>query len=246
MDTLDDKTVGIVLSTVPLNDHAQLVHFYTQSHGRITCRVPLVSRGRKAASMRNMMTPMTMLELILSRRSSSPIRTISEAHILQSPYILALSYPDKWTQCLFMAELIIHTVREEEANPRLWDYLTTSLQILEGCDDGYANFHLIFTCGLINLLGFSIDTEAYTPGACFDMIEGCFTTQLISHPYYLNAASASWFCRLLDTQYSTMHLLSLRHNERVALLDMLLTFLAQQMPEMGKLRSIEVLKDLFS
>ncbi len=244
MDTPNDKTLGIVLTTIALNDHTQLVHLYTQTFGRITCRVPLVSRGRNASRLRNMMTPTMVLQMVLGGPSNKHIRTISEAQIVQSPYMLSMMHPDKTAQCIYIAELIEHTVREEEANSRLWDYLTGSLAVLENNDDRCANFHLIFTCGLIEHLGFSIDTEDYTPGSCFDLREGCFTNAPILHPYYLNAESASWFCKLFESRYDDMHLLSFNHDQRNALLGMLIAFLKQQIPEMGELRSIEILQSL--
>lgn len=245
MDNLKDKTLGMVLTTVALNDKAQLVHLYTQLFGRVTCRVPLISRGKQASRLRNMMTPMTVLELVLGGRPSDPIRSITEANIIQSPYLLTISHPEKSAQCLYMAELISHTIREMEPNERLWTFLSGSLDILENCESGWANFHLIFTCGLIYQLGFGIDTDSYTEGCCFDLREGEFTKMRIPHPYYLNAESAKWFCRLFDTQYDRMHELEFNREQRAALLDMLLAFLVQQVPEMGQIRSIDVLKTLF-
>lgn len=240
-----DKTQAIVLTTVPINDHTQFVHLYTERFGRVTCRIPLTSRGKHANQLRTMMTPMTVLDLVFKGRPTQDIRQIGEAQILQSPYMFALTHPDKSAQCMFMAELIAHTVREEEANPRLWNYILGSLEFLEQTERGWANFHLIFTCGLISQLGFSVDTEQYESGCRFDLIEGVFTKGNIYHPYYLNEESARWFCRLFDTRFDTMDDLVLNRAGRTSLLDILLTFLDQHIPEMGHLQSVEVLKSLF-
>ena len=245
MSTFNDKTQAIVLTTVKLNDRTPLVHFYTEQLGRVTCSVPMVARGKQASRLRNMMTPMTLLELDLGGRPSDHIRTIVEANIVQSPYMLTLTHPDKAAQCIYMAELLAHTVREEERNARLWDFLVGSLTVLYHCDEGWGNHHLVFTCGLIFQLGFGIDTEAYTPGCCFDMREAVFTSQDILHPYYLNPESAHWFCRIFDERYDTMHQLALTHTQRSSILDMLLAYLALQIPEMGQLHSVEVLKTLY-
>ncbi len=240
-----DKTQAIVLTTVPINDHTQFVHLYTEKFGRVTCRIPLTSRGKRASQLRTMMTPMTVLEIVIKGHPSQEIRQIGEAQILQSPYMFTLSHPDKSAQCLYMAELIAHTVREEEANPRLWNFILGSLGILEQCEAGWANFHLIFTCGLISQLGFSIDTEEYEDGCRFDLVEGVFTKANIYHAYYLNEDSSKWFCKLLDTHYDTMDQLQLNRAGRSVLLDILLIFLDQHIPEMGHLQSVEVLKSLF-
>lgn len=245
MDPSKDKTLGIVLTTVPLNDRMQLVNLYTRTRGRVTCRVPVATRGRNANRLRQQMTPMTVLDLQLGGRPTDRIRTIAEAVVVQSPYLFCLEQPDKAAQCLYMAELLAHTVREEEANEPLWDYILGSLEILEHSTEGWANFHLIFTCGLTARLGFLIDTEDYEEGSCLDLREGVFTHGVIMHPYYLNAESTRWFCRLFDTPYEAMPTLQFNHAQRAALLDMQLSFLSLQIPEMGQLRSVEVLKSLY-
>jgi len=240
-----DKTQAIVLSTIPINDHTQFVHFYTEMFGRVTCRVPLASRGKRASQLRTLMTPMTRLDLVLKGKPNDEIKLLGEAQVIQSPYMLTLSHPGKGAQCMFMAELLAHTIREVEANPHLWNFITGSLEILEHCEEGWANFHLIFTCGLCSQLGFSIDTDAYTPGCQFDLIEGQFTSGPIHHPYFLNVQSSEWFCRLFQTRYDEMEQLQLNRTERSALLDIELAFLGQHIPEMGQLKSLDVLKSLF-
>lgn len=253
MTTLKDKTPGIVLSSIPINDHWQFVHIYTERLGRITCRVPLASRGRRASQMRQTFTPMTMLDLVLSgfrgalpnTTTASEILQIQELSIVRSPYYMTLSHPEKATQCLFMAELIDHTVREVEANAQLWQFITGSLEILESLDRDWANFHLVFICGLARQLGFYIAPEGYMPGQQLDLLEVAFTSEPIPHPYYLNAESAHWFHHLLLLDYSTLGNIKLNRLQRAALLDMALAFLNLHIPEMGKLHSVEVLRTLF-
>ena len=245
MATECNKSKAIVLAAIPINDHTQFVHLYTQECGRVTCRVPMATRGKRASTLRSTLTPLTVLEVILCGRQRDEIRSISEAQVLLSPYMMTFGHPDKASQCLYMAELIDHTVREVEANPRLWDFMVGAIDTLAQCQEGWANFHLIFTCGLIKQLGFGIDTKDYAEGCQFDLREGRFTTSPIMHPYYFNAASAAWFCRVFDTDYDHMDDLALSRSERASLLDMLLSFLALQIPEMGQLRSLEVLKTLF-
>lgn len=245
MAELSDKTRAIVLTSTPVNDRTQFVHFYTEVQGRVTCKIPLASRGKKAQQLRTQMSPMTLLELVLRGNPNDEIKQIAEVEVIRSPYTMTFSHPEKASQCFFMAELLAHTVREEESNPRLWNYLIYSMDRLEHCEKGWSNFHLVFTKGLTGLLGFEVDADEYQPGHQFDLIEGTFTDQTIYHPYYLNEQSAAWFCRLLKTSYDTMHELQLNKQGRAALLDIQLAFLAQQIPEMGTLKSIEVLKSLF-
>lgn len=240
-----DKTAAIVLGTVPINDHTQFVHLYTEQRGRITCRIPLVSRGKRAAQLRNMMTPMTLLQLDL-KPGHGDILQIQEAEILRSPYMFTMMHPDKAAQCMYIAELTHHAVRPLEQAPdsRLWKFLLHSLDILENAESGWANFHLVFTCKLTSILGFSIDDSEYQSDDLFDLTEGVFTVGPIYHPYYLNAQSAKWLHRMLLTDYENMQELPFSREQRNAMLDILLAFLHQQVPEIGELKSLDVLKEL--
>ncbi len=238
-----EKTKAFVLCTIPINDHTQFVHFYTQHRGRITCRVPLASRGRKASQLRMMMAPMTLLDLVL-KPGHGEILQIADAEIVRSPYMLTMTHPGKATQCIFIAELTHHVVRplEQVPDPQFWQFLLQSLETLENTESGWTNFHLIFTSQLISHVGFCIDADEYLPDYLFDLKEGVFTPGPIYHPYYLTAESAKWLQRVLLTNYANMHELPFSREQRNIMLDILLAFLHQQIPEIGELKSLDILK----
>lgn len=240
-----NKTEAIVLGSVPINDHTQFVHLYTEKRGRITCRIPLSTRGKRASQLRLMITPMTLLRLEL-KPGKKDILQIQEAEIVRSPYHFTMEHPEKAAQCMYIAELTQHVVRplEQEADTKLWTFLLHSLDVLENAQQGWANFHLVFTCLLTGHIGFRIDAEEYQPNYLFDLTEGVFSAGPIYHPYYLNAVSAQWLHRILLTDYETMNALSFNREQRNAMLDILLAFLKHQIPEIGELKSLEVLKEL--
>jgi len=237
-----DKTKAIVLCTTPINDHTQFVHFYTEQRGRITCRVPLSSRGRRASQMRTLMTPMTLLELVL-KPGHGEILLIAEASLIRSPYMLTMTHPEKAAQLMYMAELIHHVVRplEQEPDLQFWHFILHSMEVLEQCESGYSIFHLVFTCQLISQLGFSIDASAYQTGHLFDLTEGVFTPGPVLHPYYLTADSAQWLHRMLLVDYDHLDSLPMTHEQRKVMLGILLAFINQHLPEVGKINSAEML-----
>ena len=183
--------------------------------------------------------------LLVDRRAGADVATVREATLLASPYEATMTHPSKAAQCFYMAEIVDRTVREVEANPRLWTFLRQAVEMLALADDGAANFHLVFTTRLCYLLGFRVDVESYEPGMMFDVSEGVFTRSPIFHPYYLQAESAAWLHRLLRTDFAHLADLRLGRSERGVLLDMMLTYLRIHMPEMGTVRSVEVLKTLY-
>ncbi|MBR0037507.1 MAG: DNA repair protein RecO [Bacteroidales bacterium] len=240
-----NKTKGIVLCAIPYNDRTQFVHFYTELFGKLTCRIT-IGRIHRGGGQRTLYAPLSVLDLVLEGHNNQEILKIKEAQLLRSPYLLSMSDPAKTAQCLYMAELLDKTIGEVgETNPKLWDFISQSIELLELTQNGSANFHLVFTTRLCHLIGFHVDNQAYRQGMQFDISEGVFTALPIYHPYYLTAESAHWLHRLLETNFSNLSDLQLTREQRNTLLEMMLTFLRIHMPETGNLRSVDVLKELF-
>ncbi|MBQ0056745.1 MAG: DNA repair protein RecO [Bacteroidales bacterium] len=234
----------MVLTTIPYNDSTQFVHIYTEAFGKITCRLS-VGRRKKGAAQRSLYAPFSVLDIVIDRQNSHGIASIIEASPVLSSYMLSATDPAKAAQCMYMAELLDKTIGEVENNPKLWQFVSHSAELLQLTTEGAANFHLVFTTRLCYYLGFHVDNSAYRKGMQFDISEGVFTAEPIYHPYYLTAESAGWLHLLLDTKFSTLPSLRLTRKQRDTLLDMMLTFLRIHMPEAGELRCVDVLKDLF-
>lgn len=241
---MTEKTNGIVLCLVPYNDRLQFAHIYTERFGKISCQVK-ISRNRRGGSLQSKYAPLTLLELELERKGSQEIFTILESTILHSPYSQAYASPEKSAQCLFLAELTDKTILETSPDPQIWNFLRNSIELFLIAEAGAANFHLVFTMKLCHLLGFSISDENYEEGMQFDIREGIFTREIITHPLYLNAESSLWLHRLLNTSFAELDRLQLNHNQRSALLEMILAFIRIHLPNSAELKSIEVLKSLF-
>lgn len=247
-----EKTQGIVLTTVPYNDRILFVHVLTEALGKVTCRVS-TSRSPRNAVSRLMLAPMTLLDLVLSRAPQQDVCTVREARLLHSPHggagsagAAGMADLTRMAQCAYLAELIDKTVREVESNARLWRFVRQGIELMSLAQAGQANFHLLFTSRLAYLLGFRVDVEGYAEGMMFDVSEGVFTRGPIYHPYYLRAESAAWLVRLLRTDFAHMGDLALSRAQRDTLLDMMLTYLRIHIPEMGEVRSVAVLQEVFA
>lgn len=241
-----DKTKGVVLGSVLYNDHTRFVHIYTEKFGKMSYKISTsVKRSKKSQQQKLMFSPMSLLELDVKHSEASEIHQIKDATLLSSPLALGSGDPTKYAQCLYIAELLDRSIREIERNPKLWDFIVNSIDILYLMDGDTDNFHLLFTAKLLIPLGFSIDTTEYTKGMQFDMIEGLFSSGSINHGYYLNSVSAEYLYKLLSSDFDRLGEIELSHNERHIMLDILLAYLKLHIPEIGDLKSLEVLKALY-
>lgn len=246
-----EKTLGIVLGTVPYNDNTQFVHIYTERFGKVTYKTSI--KQRKNGQSRMTFAPMTLLELDVEHAESAELQKIKECSLVSSPLAIGMNAPAKYSQYLFVAELVDKSVCEVEPNPVLWDFLLNSLEALcflqslsvDASQDYYTeNFHLLFLAKLFTPLGFGIESSNYKKGMNFDMIEGRFTEETILHPYYLNSVSAEYLYNLLSLDYSAVGTLHLTANEKNIMLDILMSFLKIHIPEIGTINSAEVIKTI--
>lgn len=241
-----DKTLGIVLGTVPYNDNTQFVHIYTERFGKVTYKTSTPKAHSKKAQQRKLaFQPMTLLELNVQHSDSKELQQIQDAEIVLSPLSYASNDPIKFSQCLYIAELLDKSIREIECNQMLWDYLYHSVEIFSITDVDTSNFHLLFTAKLWIPLGFGIDESIYKPGMLFDLNEGKFTSEKIEHAYYLNSISAEYLYKLLQSDFTNISELSLNSKERNIMLDILITYHKLHIPEIGTLNSTDILKDMF-
>ena len=237
-----EKTFGIVLCTIPYNDFSQFVHIYTEKFGKISYKVA-IRHYRNGSQQRMAYTPMSLLELDVNHNEASEFQQIKEATLISSPLSAGMGNPVKYSQTLYLAELIDKSVREVERNERLWKYLYHSLEIFSLPEFSSEKFHLLFTVNLFDLLGFGISPQGYEKGMQFDMRESCFTHNPILHPYYLNSFSAEYLYRLISTNYSNIHELKLNNDERKTMLEILLVYLKIHVPEIGNAK-FDIIKEL--
>ena len=79
----------------------------------------------------------------------------------------------KSTILIFLSEVLHHSIREEEKNELLFDFLESALIWLDNHDE-IANFHLILLLEVTKFLGFYPD-DSTIDFSFFDIVDGNFT-----------------------------------------------------------------------
>lgn len=236
-----EKTRGVVLGSIPYNDHTYFIQIYTEKFGKVSFKTTF-GKAHKAKAQRKMFAPTTILEMEIEKHENSEFCKIKEASIILSPLSSYDISPIKYSQCLYISELISKTIKEVEQNKPLWEYLSNALLILSFEEYCNKNFHLLFTAKLFSFIGIGINTETYSKGMRFDFNDGIFTDKPITHPYYLNSNSAEYLSNLLNYKFDNIEKYELNQKERNTMLDILISYLKLHMPEVGDLNSIEVIK----
>ena len=120
-----------------------------------------------------------------------------------------------------------------------------SVQWLDACNEGFANFHLVFLIRLSRFLGFYPNLENYTEGCYFDLMNACFVHEQPLHGMFLRPQEASHIRLLTRMNYETMHLFSMSRAERSRCLEIICEYYRLHLPDFPELKSLAVLQELF-
>jgi DNA repair protein RecO (recombination protein O) len=141
---------AVVLSVTKYSDTGSIAHLYTADHGRMQ----YVVYGNK---YKPILRPLSLIEYTISKKNNAPSQlcTISSASLLYTPQRIAI---DVQRQCvaMFIAEVLLHTLRHPMSDQPLFDWLSQLIQHLDQADD-ICNLHLEFLLEYATLLGIGID-----------------------------------------------------------------------------------------
>ncbi len=234
-------TRAIVLSHLRYGDNHLIVHLYTESMGRQTVFV----RGafsKKSAVRAGLFQPLHLVETDLHHRINRQMQRVSNIQ-MYLPFKTIPFDPVKSCIALFIAEVLLKTLKEEESNPGLFDFLFHTIQALDLNESGTANFHLVFLIHYSRYLGFYPNTEQASDQNWFDSLKGSFV-------FTPSAASPlpeynHLLIQLFGMSFNQSDNLQINHYQRNYLTEYLLGYYSTHVENFGKLKSFPVLRNVF-
>lgn len=237
---MDIKTEAIVLHTLKYGDDKLVINMFTRECGRVSFIMGM-PRGARPKLRRQYFQPLSQLSVEFDMRPSRNLQRLREAspsHV----YSTLWAEPMKMAQAMFVADFLCKALRAEQADARVFDFVADSLQWLDGRESRHANFHVVFLMRFSLFLGFSPNLDGYRAGDWFDMRAGCFCHHAPTHNDCLAPREASLMGLMMRMNFATMHLFRLSREERNRLVGIILAYYRIHMPELGELKSLDVLR----
>ncbi len=239
------STKGIVLKTFKYSESSVIAKVYTLQFGiqsYIVNGVRTTNKGKQKAAL---LQPLTLLDMVVYYRKNRNMQRIKE--MKSNPTFQSIPFDiGKSSLALFSTELLYHTLKEEEENELLFNFIFDFVKNLDQTSDSIANLHLFFLLQLTGFLGFypfnNYQTEKHN---IFDLQEGIFTLQRPTHPYYLQEPLTSYLTKLLTISLEDAHLLKIGKSYRKELLDGLLQFYRLHIEGFKPLQSVRILQEVF-
>ncbi|NDP19590.1 MAG: DNA repair protein RecO [Paludibacter sp.] len=236
------KTRGIILHSIKYSDSASIITVYTEQFGRASYMVHGINK-KKSVCRPAMLQPLSLVEMDVFHTPGKELHRIKD---LQMAYTFTrVPYnPIKNSLALFLSEMLFRTLRQTEPDENLFFYLENSIQQLDGCEAGLANFHLVFLLKLTRYLGFEPNSDEET-FRYFDLMNGIFQNNKPLHVHYLTEEESVDFAALLHADYNNMHQLVFSRQKRIKLLESIVDYYRLHIPDFHGVHSLEVLQHLF-
>jgi len=240
---MEEKTRGIVLQQIKYSDSQFVVQIYTELYGRqsFMFRKP---KSKKASLSINILQPLFLLDINMRFKETRQIQYAKE--INNNPHFTDIPFNiHKSTMAIFLAEILSKVLIEEESNPNLFNFLHHSILLLDQVEEGLANFHLFFLYELSKYLGFYPESAGDEKQKLFDLSQGLYSAHNVNLKFMLNEEESHLFGLLSNKGFHQINELTLNRTQRQTLLNTLLDYYRYHLPEMGKLKSPEILKQIF-
>jgi len=239
-----EKTRGIVLNQIKYSDSGIIARMYTRKFGRQSFLIKGM-RNRKTGKHSILFQPMFILDLELYYKASREMQVLKEFSVSYTP---ADIFSDIKKSCvaIFLGEVLTSVLREESPHEEMYDYIEESIIYFDRCREGFANFHIGFLAGLSSFLGFEPALRTDPDDSFFDMTNGMFVAVPPLHGNYANAEISGILAGFFVTSFDKLGEISLNGSLRNEVLDTLVRYYSLHLPALKKLKSLEVLKEVFS
>ncbi len=238
------KTKGIVIQRIKYSETSIIVKIYTETFG-LQAYIVKGARSRKSKIKSNVFQNLSLLDLVVSKKEKSKINFLTE--VRQAYQFTTIPFDiRKSSIVIFLNEILYKTIREEEPNQNLFEYLFNSIQLLDHQEKDFANFHLLFLIKLTKHLGFFPHQKQAKQYKYFDLTEGVFVVETPIHQHYLNKELSLILNDLLNISFEKINEIEISKMQRLQLLEKLIDYYKIHIENFNEIKSLAVLQTVLN
>jgi len=238
------STEGVVIHTLKYGDTSIIARIFTRKLGMQSYLVRGVRKAR-SSKKQYLFQPLTMVQMVVSHREKSGLHYIKEIQLLD-PYHSIPCEVKKTSLAIFLAEILSHALKNQEANEGLFLFLRTALLHLDNTEDPVTNYHLVFLTGLSKYLGFYPGSNYGGHHRYFNLQEGVFQSFPGDSPGTMDEEESRAFVEVTGATLENQHQLSIPKALRKRLLQKTIDYYRYHLAGMPEVKSLSVLETIFS
>ncbi len=238
------STEGIVLHFIKYGESSVIATIFTRDFGRQSYIVN-AARSRKSKNKASLLQPLFLVDLEAYQKKSNNIHRIKELKSNQLYQNIPFDIT-KSTQAIFLAEILYKTIHEEESYTELYDFVKNALLYFDLMEEGASNFHLYFLFRLTEYMGFMPDTKKVGFEGWFDLRKGKIVPFEPPHPLFAHKEATEYIIQLSQLKINELGQFRIARSMRDYLLSVLLDYYQLHFEDLGKMKSMKILKELFA
>lgn len=239
----------IALRTVRYSDRNSILTAYSRQAGRLSLLIP-AGQGKTATRLRALLMPLGRFECVADIRPGREIHPIRDVRPIALPPV---DDPLRSTLALFIADILTGLLKEQMADPLLFEFLDSAIDRLSTgrasrlnrpilSSASICNFHICFLLKLSRFLGIEPDWPTFTPGSVLDYSDGIFRPLPPSHRHFLPPGESATALTLSRMNFRNMGLFRFNRFERNTILDRILLYYQTHYPSAASPGSLEILR----
>ncbi|WP_426431693.1 DNA repair protein RecO [Winogradskyella sp. HB-48] len=235
------KNQGIVLSKIKYRDNDLIVKCYTKERGIVSYILRGVLKSKRGSSKTiyfQVLSQLQFEENFRTNRSLQEIKEVKFSYIYRS----LNSNIFKSSIVLFLSEILSNSLKEEEKNETLFNYLEIALQYLDSSEK-FSNFHLLFLLKLTRYLGFQPENKNLDQ-PYFNLESGNFEMN-DQGVYSISGESLTLLKQLLGINFDALENIKINAKQRREFLNILLHYFELHLDGFKKPKSLQVLNEVF-
>ncbi|MDF1699274.1 MAG: DNA repair protein RecO [Saprospiraceae bacterium] len=236
------KSIGIVFRTVKYSETSLILEVFTREKGMRSFIVSGV-RSAKARQKASLYQHLNILDFVAYDKDNALAR-IKECKI--EHYYQRVTFDVVRSSIgLFILEVCKNSIKEQEANIELFDFIYRRLQLLDSDKDlNFGLFPIKFMLDMSKYIGFMPLNNFSESSPYFDLYNGRFIST--SSEKYISELNSSRYIAMIDnTSLDALKAIMISKDMRNQILDDLIIYFRLHIDSFKELKTVSVLRSIF-
>ncbi|MEA2043475.1 MAG: DNA repair protein RecO [Bacteroidota bacterium] len=238
------KIKGILLKRIKYGDNSKIVSVFTGEFGKQSYIV-FSGKSKKKRIAERYLQPLFILDMEVYIKPNRSLNTVKEL----SPEVNLLSLSAdirKNAVSQLVAELIDKTVKEEEPDSLLYDFLVSAIQLLDNAEAKISNYTPAFLAKYSRFLGLMPENNYSDTHKVFDYESGKFIIGRPTHKNFLAGEAAQKFHQFISIALSDFADTDITKSERSSINQAFIDYFNYHLGKPGKLKTLEIYTEIFA
>lgn len=238
------KTSGIIIKTTKYSDSSIIVKIYTRKLGLQSYIINGV-RSKKSKNKSALFQALSVVDIEVLHSEKRTLQRITEINFSKHFNQIYLDII-KSSIVIFINELLYKVLKEEHPDEELFDFITSSIELLDNSTENCSNFPIFFMVELTKYLGFYPQNNYSNTNCYFDLQEGYFISNEPNRPYFVGNEISVFLNEIFNSSFLNFYSIKLNNSVRKKIVTALLEFYALHIHAFNEMKSHKVLEEIIN